>query len=227
VDSNIAQLSADVGEKIIGRTGGAVSLAVGMAQIFSNIPGLTNLMSYWYHFAIMFEALFILTTIDAGTRIGRFVLQEMLGKIYRPFGRTDWLPGNLLASFVIVVAWAYFIYTGSVSSIWPMFGTANQLLAAIALTVGTSFIINRGKARYAWVTIVPLIFVTITTLVAGAMNIMNLFVPMLLIEKTQMHGIINLLLTVVIMGSVIIVIADAVPKWIAVVRGRQEIITNE
>jgi len=101
------------------------------------------------------------------------------------------------------------------------------LLAAIALTVGTSFIINRGKARYAWVTIVPLIFVTITTLVAGAMNIMNLFVPMLLMEKTQMHGIINLLLTVVIMGSVIIVIADAVPKWIAVVRGRQEIITNE
>ncbi|MCX6122526.1 MAG: carbon starvation protein A [Ignavibacteriales bacterium] len=227
VDSNIAQLSADVGEKIIGRTGGAVSLAVGMAQIFSNIPGLTNLMSYWYHFAIMFEALFILTTIDAGTRIGRFVLQEMLGKIYKPFGRTDWLPGNLLASFVIVVAWAYFIYTGSVSSIWPMFGTANQLLAAIALTVGTSFIINRGKARYAWVTIVPLIFVTITTLVAGAMNIMNLFIPMLRIEKTHMHGIINLLLTVVIMGSVIIVIVDAVPKWIAVVRGRQEIITNE
>jgi carbon starvation protein len=127
MDSNIAQLSAEVGEKIVGRTGGAVSLAVGMAQIFSNIPGLTKLMSYWYHFAIMFEALFILTTIDAGTRIGRFVLQEMLGKIYKPFGQTDWLPGNLLASFFIVVAWAYFIYTGTVSSIWPMFGTANQL----------------------------------------------------------------------------------------------------
>jgi carbon starvation protein len=227
VDSNIAQLSTDVGEKIIGRTGGAVSLAVGMAQIFSNIPGLTKLMSYWYHFAIMFEALFILTTIDAGTRIGRFVLQEMLGKIYKPFGRTDWLPGNLLASFVIVVAWAYFIYTGSVSSIWPMFGTANQLLAAIALTVGTSFIINRGKARYAWVTIVPLIFVTITTLVAGAMNIVNLFVPMVLSAKTQLQGFINLLLTVVIMGSVIIVIADAIPKWIVVIRGKQEILMSE
>jgi carbon starvation protein len=227
VDSNIAQLSADVGEKIIGRTGGAVSLAVGMAQIFSNIPGLTKLMSYWYHFAIMFEAMFILTTIDAGTRIGRFVLQEMLGKIYKPFGRTDWLPGNLLASLVIVVAWAYFIYTGNVSSIWPMFGTANQLLAAIALTVGTSFIINRGKARYSWVTIVPLIFVTVTTLVAGAMNIVNLFIPMVLVTKTEMHGIINLFLTIVIMGSVIIVIADAVPKWIAVIRGRKEIIKNE
>ena len=227
VDSNIAQLSANVGEKIIGRTGGAVSLAVGMAQIFSNIPGLTKLMSYWYHFAIMFEALFILTTIDAGTRIGRFVLQEMLGKIYKPFGRTDWLLGNLLASFVIVIAWAYFIYTGSVSSIWPMFGTANQLLAAIALTVSTSFIINRGKARYAWVTIVPLIFVTVTTLAAGTMNILNLFVPMMSTAKTQVQGFINLLLTAVIMGSVIIVIVDAVPKWISVIRGEQEILTRD
>jgi carbon starvation protein len=227
VDSNIAQLSADVGEKIIGRTGGAVSLAVGMAQIFSNIPGLTKLMSYWYHFAIMFEALFILTTIDAGTRIGRFVLQEMLGKIYKPFGRTDWLPGNLLASFVIVLAWAYFIYTGSVSSIWPMFGTANQLLAAIALTVGTSFIINRGKARYAWVTIVPLVFVTVTTLVAGTMNILNLFVPMMFIAKTQIQGFINLFLTAIIMGSVIIVIADAAPRWISFIRGKQEIAQRE
>jgi len=227
IDSNILQLSADVGEKIIGRTGGAVSLAVGMAQIFSQIPGLTRLMSYWYHFAIMFEALFILTTIDAGTRIGRFVLQEMLGKIYKPFGRTDWLPGNLLASFVIVFAWAYFIYTGSIASIWPMFGTANQLLAAIALTVCTSFIINRGKARYAWVTIIPLLFVAVTTLVAGMLNIMNLFLPMIQLEKTQMQGIINLLLTVVIMGSVVLVIIDAIPKWIAVIHGRQEILKDD
>ena len=227
VDSNIAQLSAEVGEKIVGRTGGAVSLAIGMAQIFSNIPGLTKLMSYWYHFAIMFEALFILTTIDAGTRIGRFILQEILGKIYKPYGRTDWLPGNLLASFVIVVAWAYFIYTGCVSSIWPMFGTANQLLAAIALTIGTSFIINRGKARYAWVTIVPLIFVTITTLVAGSLNIIKLFLPMVFIAKAQVQGFINLLLTIVIMGSVVIVIADAIPKWIAVVRGEKEILESD
>ena len=227
VDSNIAQLSAEVGEKIVGRTGGAVSLAVGMAQIFSNIPGLTKLMSYWYHFAIMFEALFILTTIDAGTRIGRFILQEMLGKIYKPFGGTDWLPGNLLASFIIVAAWAYFIFTGSVSSIWPMFGTANQLLAAIALTIGTSFIINRGKARYAWVTVIPLIFVAITTLVASALNIINLFLPMVFVAKTQMQGSINLLLTVVIMGSVVIVIADAIPKWIAVIRDKKEILESK
>ena len=227
MDSNITKLSAEVGEKIIGRTGGAVSLAVGMAQIFSNIPGLTSLMSYWYHFAIMFEALFILTTIDAGTRIGRFVLQEMLGKIYRPFGRTDWLPGNLLTSFAIVLAWAYFIYTGSVSSIWPMFGTANQLLAAIALVVGTSFIINHGKASYAWVTILPLIFVTITTLAAGVMNILNLFIPMLLQPQTQVQGMVNLLLTIVIMGSVVLVLADAVPRWISRTREHRELVTVE
>lgn len=221
-DSNITQLSTEVGEHIIGRTGGAVSLAVGMAQIFSNIPGLTKLMSYWYHFAIMFEALFILTTIDAGTRIGRFVLQEMLGKIYKPFGKTDWLPGNIIASLVIVFAWAYFIYTGSVATIWPMFGTANQLLAAIALTVGTSFIINRGKLKYAWVTIIPLIFVAMTTLTAGSMNIINLFYPMIFESKTQLQGTINLSLTIVIMVCVLIVIADAVPRWVSMIRQKQK-----
>lgn len=221
-ESNITQLSAEVGENIIGRTGGAVSLAVGMAQIFSSIPGLSKLMSYWYHFAIMFEALFILTTIDAGTRIGRFILQEMIGKIFKPFGQADWLPGNLIASLLIVSAWAYFIYTGSVSSIWPMFGTANQLLAAIALTVGTSFIMNRGKAKYAWVTLLPFIFVAFTTLSAGCLNIMNLFYPMLFVPKTQLQGTINLLLTVVIMGSVVVIMIDAVPKWIAVMRNKRE-----
>jgi carbon starvation protein len=110
-ESNIAQLSAEVGEKIVGRTGGAVSLGVGMAYIFSSIPGMKSLMSYWYHFAIMFEALFILTTIDAGTRIGRFLLQDAIGKIYKPFQKTTWLPGNLVASALIVFAWGYFIYT--------------------------------------------------------------------------------------------------------------------
>jgi carbon starvation protein CstA len=127
-----------------GKTGEAVSLAVGMAQIFSSIPGLGKLMSYWYHFAIMFEALFILTIIDAGTRIARFVLQEALGKVYKPFGVTNWLPGNLITSLLVVFAWGYFVYTGSVSTIWPMFGTANQLLACLALAVGTSYIINIG-----------------------------------------------------------------------------------
>jgi carbon starvation protein len=221
-ESNITQLSAEVGENIIGRTGGAVSLAVGMAQIFSSIPGLGKLMSYWYHFAIMFEALFILTTIDAGTRIGRFILQEMIGKIYKPFGQAGWLPGNLITSLLIVSMWAYFIYTGSVSSIWPMFGTANQLLAAIALTVGTSFIINRGKVKYAWVTLLPLIFVAFTTLSAGCLNIINLFYPMLFVPKTQLQGSINILLTVVIMGSVVVVMINAVPRWITIVRNKRQ-----
>jgi carbon starvation protein len=144
-ESNLSQLSVEVGEKIAGRTGGAVSLGVGMAQIFSAIPGLNGLMSYWYHFAIMFEALFILTTIDAGTRIGRFVLQEMLGKVYKPFGRTNWLPGNLLASFLMVFFWGYFIYTGSVSTIWPLFGTANQLLATIAWPLGPPILSIEAK----------------------------------------------------------------------------------
>jgi carbon starvation protein len=178
-ESNLDQLSASVGENIAGRTGGAVSLGVGMAYIFTSIPGMKHLMSYWYHFAIMFEALFILTTIDAGTRIGRFLLQEALGKVYKPFGKTNWLPGNLIASLLIVFTWAYFIYTGTVSTIWPMFGAANQLLATIALAIGTSFIINRGRAKYAWVTILPMTFVGITTLTAAILNIKNIYIPQL------------------------------------------------
>jgi len=213
-DSNIQQLSAEVGEKIVGRTGGAVSLGVGMAYIFSSIPGLDHLMSYWYHFAIMFEALFILTTIDAGTRIGRFVLQEALGKVYTPFQRTNWLPGNLIASGLIVFAWGYFIYTGSVSTIWPMFGTANQLLATIALAVGTSFIINRGRAKYAWVTIVPMIFVGVTTITAACMNVMNIYLPQVANSANRVPGIINLSLTVLILACVFVVFFNAIPKWV-------------
>ncbi len=217
--SNLDQLSASVGEKIAGRTGGAVSLGVGMAYIFSSIPGMKHLMSYWYHFAIMFEALFILTTIDAGTRIGRFILQETLGKIYKPFSRTNWLPGNLIASGLIVFAWGYFIYTGTVSTIWPMFGTANQLLATIALAIGTSFIINRGRARYAWVTIVPMLFVGVTTLTAAYLNIRNIYLPQAMVPETSVPGIINLALTASIIVCVFILLANAIPRWIRAVRG--------
>ena len=212
-ESNLTQLSADVGEKIAGRTGGAVSLGVGMAQIFSAIPGLNGLMSYWYHFAIMFEALFILTTIDAGTRIGRFVIQEMLGRVYKPFGRTNWLPGNLLASFIMVFSWGYFIYTGSVATIWPMFGTANQLLASIALAVGTSYIINRGQLRFAWITLVPFIFVGFTTLYAGVTNIANIYIPQMLTDEKFVQGTINLTLTLLIMGCAFVVFYYAVSQW--------------
>lgn len=213
-ESNIVELSSEVGENVAGRTGGAVSLAVGMAQIFSSIPGMKGLMSYWYHFAIMFEALFILTTIDAGTRIARFVLQEAMGKVYKPFGRTNWIPGNILASGLVVFAWAYFIYSGTVATIWPMFGSANQLLATIALVVGTSYIINRGKARYAWITILPMLFVGVTTLTAGWQNVMNIYLPQTLELKTRTQGIINTALTVIIVTCVFIILFDAIPKWI-------------
>ena len=221
-DSNINTLSKEVGENIIGRTGGAVSLAVGMAQIFSSIPGMAGLMSYWYHFAIMFEALFILTTIDAGTRIARFVMQEAMGKVYKPFGRNDWLPGNLLASGLVVFAWAYFIYSGTVSTIWPMFGSANQLLATIALVIGTSYIINNGKIKYAWVTIIPMLFVGVTTLTAGFENIVNIYLPQASNPATRVAGIINLTLTVVIIVCVFIILSDAAPKWVKAWRERKE-----
>ena len=222
-DSNINTLSKEVGENIVGRTGGAVSLAVGMAQIFSSIPGMAGLMSYWYHFAIMFEALFILTTIDAGTRIARFVMQEAMGKVYKPFGRNDWLPGNLLASGLVVFAWAYFIYSGTVSTIWPMFGSANQLLATIALVIGTSYIINNGKIKYAWVTIIPMLFVGVTTLTAGFENIVNIYLPQASDPATRVAGIINLTLTVVIIVCVLIILSDAAPKWVKAWKERKSL----
>jgi len=213
-EGNIQELTREVGETVAGRPGGAVSLGVGMAQIFSAIPGMRHLMSYWYHFAIMFEALFILTTIDAGTRIARFVLQEAIGKVYKPFARTNWLPGTLITSAVIVFCWGYFIYTGNIGTIWPMFGTANQLMATIALVVGTTYIINRGRRRYAWVTILPMTFVGITTLYAGISNIVISYYPQMLDRATFVPGLINFVLTIVIIICLFVIFGNALPKWI-------------
>jgi carbon starvation protein len=213
-ESNLTQLSAEVGEKIAGRPGGAVSLAVGMAQIFSSIPGLNGLMSYWYHFAIMFEALFILTTVDAGTRIARFILQESLGKIYSPFARPTWIPGNLIASLLVVLAWGYFIYTGTVSTIWPMFGVANQLLATLALAVGTSYLINHGKRKYIWITLLPMIFVGVTTIIGGTMNLFNIYLPQITLSASRMQGIVNSSLTAIILVCVLLILGEATTKWI-------------
>src|SRR5262245_4800503 len=168
---NLMELQSEVGEIVVGRTGGAVSLAVGMAQIFSALPGMRSLMAYWYHFAIMFEAVFILTTIDSGTRIGRFLLQEFGGRLWKPMRDTNWAPGAYGSTILIVLAWAYFIWTGNISTIWPMFGVANQLLASVALAVGTTIIINAGRAKYAWVTAVPMAFVSVSTLSAGYLSI--------------------------------------------------------
>jgi carbon starvation protein len=213
-NSNLTQLSAEVGEKVAGRPGGAVSLAVGMAQIFSSIPGLRHLMSYWYHFAIMFEALFILTTIDAGTRIARFVLQESFGRFYAPFARTNWIPGNLISSLLVVIAWGYFIYTGTISTIWPMFGVANQLLATLALAVGTSYLINHGKRKYAWITLLPMTFIGITTTTGGVKNLFNLYIPQMKVAQTFIQGLINTSLTLLILICVIAILVDVIPRWV-------------
>jgi carbon starvation protein len=219
---NLPDLQLAVGENVAGRPGGAVSLAVGIAQMFSGLPGMRHLMDYWYHFAIMFEALFILTTIDAGTRIGRFLLQEFLGRFYEPFGRREWLPGSLLSTLAIVVSWSYFIWTGSINTIWPMFGIANQLLAAVALAVGTTIIINMGRARYAWVTAVPLAFVSITTLSAGALSLRDNFWPMATGPDPSRHfqGYLNTALTIIMMVCVLVILANAMWRCTQVLRGR-------
>jgi carbon starvation protein len=217
------RLEAESGEKVRGRTGGAVTLALGIAKIFDGIPGLGGLMKYWYHFAIMFEALFILTTIDTGTRVARFLVGEFGGRFYRKLEQPNWLPGSIITSAVVVTAWAAFIWTGSISTIWPMFGIANQLLAAVALCVATTVIINMGKARYAWVTLVPLSFVGSTTLVAGYQSIRDIFWPQAQNPLTSTQGYINTSLTALIMTAAVIVLADSIRKWIGGRRTPQRI----
>jgi carbon starvation protein len=219
---NLPQLEAAVGETVAGRTGGAVSLAVGIAQIFSGLPGMRGLMDYWYHFAIMFEALFILTTIDTGTRVARFLVQEFFGQFYAPVAKQEWLPGSIVSTLMVVCAWGYFIWTGSISTIWPMFGIANQLLAAVALAVGTTIIINLGRARYAWVTLLPLGFVATTTLTAGVLSVRDNFWPMAIGPNPDRHfqGYLNTTLTVIMLVSVVVILSNAIWRWIQVLRGR-------
>jgi carbon starvation protein len=163
----IAELSQLVEANVSGRPGGAVSLAVGMASIFSALPGMAGLMAYWYQFALVFEALFILTTIDTGTRVARYLIQEMAGRLYPPFRRFNWLPGVLCSSGFVVGAWAYLIGTGSISTIWPMFGAANQLLGMLALCIGTTVLIKMRKSSYLWITALPMLFIGVVTLTAS------------------------------------------------------------
>jgi carbon starvation protein len=215
----ITELSAMVGINVEGRPGGAVSLAVGMSSILGNLPGMKSLMPYWYNFALMFEALFILTTVDAGTRVARFLLQEFGGIVYKPLARQAWLPGNIAMSAVVVAAWSYLIYSGSVSTIWPMFGVSNQLLAAIALGVGTTIIIKEGKARYAWVTAVPMAFMFVTTLTAS-WQLFGMFV-----QKASTPGLspadmlsfkIDAFLVFLMAALAVVSLADMLYKWHAV-----------
>jgi carbon starvation protein len=219
---NLPTLESEVGEVVAGRPGGAVSLAIGIAQIFSGLPGMRGLMDYWYHFAIMFEALFILTTIDTGTRVARFLVQEFFGQFYAPMAKQEWLPGSVVSTLLVVSAWGYFIWTGSISTIWPMFGIANQLLASVALAVGTTIIINNGKARYAWVTLLPLSFVAITTLTAGVMSVQTIFWPMAIGPNPSAHfqGYLNTILTIMMMVSVLVILANAAWRWVQVLTGK-------
>jgi carbon starvation protein len=212
---NLDLFSSEVGEKLAGRTGGAVSLAVGMAQIFRGIPGMTRLMGYWYHYAIMFEALFILTTIDTGTRVARYVLQELMGKVHKPFANHAWQPGNMITTFFVVLAWGYLIYTGNISTLWPLFGTGNQLLATIALAVGTAFLINMGKAKYAWITVAPMLFVGTTTLTAGVLSIKNIFWPLTKKPGFVFQGYLDSTLMAIFVTGVVLVLLNVARRcWL-------------
>jgi len=240
-------LAHEIGERtLFARTGGAPSLAVGMAHIFARAMSGTAL-ALWYHFAIMFEALFILTTLDAGTRVGRFMLQDLLGNLWEPLGRTSWYPSVWLSSTLIVAGWGYFLYQGiidplgGINILWPLFGISNQLLAAIALTVATSFIIRSGRIRYAWTTLLPLAWLLVVTMTAGYQKILSsdpaigflaqadslttklaaggLAEPQAALTRAQIYNLrVDAAVTALFMSLVAIIVVQACRKWYAALR---------
>ena len=219
--SDLPELSRATSEVVAARMGGAVSLAVGMARIFSGLPGMKTLLAYWYHFAIMFEALFVLTTIDTGTRIGRFLLQELGSRAIPRLADPSWLPGAIGSTGLIVAGWAYFILTGSIQTIWPMFGVANQLLAMTALCIGTTMLLRGArKPVYALVTFLPLCFVGTTTTTAGVRAILNLYLPMARAAETATLGRINLCVTTTLLVIVMLVLGGCIRRWVQLLSGR-------
>src|SRR5215208_2235894 len=251
----LSQTASEVGESsIVARTGGAPTLAVGMAYIFSNATAfLGGLQAFWYHFAIMFEALFILTTVDAGTRVGRFMLQDLAGNVYEPFRNASWLPGNLITSAVIVAAWGYFLVVGvldplgGINQLFPLFGIANQLLAAVALTVATTILLKIGKLKYIWVTLVPLAWDAVVTLTASWQKIFHsdprigFFAQRSAAQEALANGepftgastlgqteqiitnaTVDGILSIVFALAIIVVIADAARVWVGLIWGRKE-----
>jgi carbon starvation protein len=218
---HLDELQSQIGEHLHGRAGGAVSLAVGMSRIFAGLPGFSRLISYWYHFAIMFEALFILTTVDTGTRVARFLVQEMLGHVSPRFGRTEWMPGAFLSTTLVCLAWGVFVWTGSIATIWPMLGISNQLLACISLTAGTTMIVRVGRARYAWVTMIPLVFVAIATQTAGYELVTQTFIPkMIQSGKAPMQGWILSTCCVIAMASMIVIFVDGAIRCAQMLRAK-------
>ncbi|PYP39957.1 MAG: carbon starvation protein A [Gemmatimonadetes bacterium] len=249
----LSGLAQQVGEKtLLGRVGGAPSLAVGMAHIFSSATA-SRLMGLWYHFAIMFEALFILTTLDAGTRVGRFMLQELLGHLSKPLGRTSWYPSTILASLLVVAAWGYFLIQGvldplgGINSLWPLFGISNQLLAGVALCVGTTLIIKAGKARYAWVTLTPLAWLLAVTLTAGWQKIFAADPRLGFLShardtaakvaagavdpatgaRLMLNDRLDALLAGIFMATVVALLLASAREWLAVARGRKPAVVRE
>ncbi|MGH7466733.1 MAG: carbon starvation CstA family protein [Longimicrobiales bacterium] len=252
-------LASSIGEEtLLHRTGGAPSLAVGMAHIFSSVIGGGALLALWYHFAIMFEALFILTTIDTGTRVGRFMMQELAAHIWKPMGRTSWYPSVVISSGLIVAGWGYFLYQGvvdplgGINSLWPLFGISNQLLAAVALCVGTTVLIKSGKVRYAWVTLMPLAWLATVTLTAGFQKVFSADPKLGFLSHAQMirntleqgalpagmatleaarrvlfNDRLNAVMASLFMSVVILVIAASLREWYLVLARRRPQVVNE
>ena len=212
--SRIDELSHLVEVDVAGRPGGAVSLAVGMASIFAALPGMSGLMAYWYQFALVFEALFILTTIDTGTRVARYLIQEMGGRFYTPLRQFTWWPGVIVSSAVVVGAWGYLISTGSISTIWPMFGAANQLLGTLALCIGTTVLIKMWRSPYLWVTALPMVFVGLITL-TGCYEMFGMFLTnaMALTASESLPLYLDAVLVAVVAILGLIVLGDSVQRW--------------
>jgi len=208
---HLPELSKEVGLNLEGRTGGAVSLAVGMTYIFTNIPWFEKLASYFFQFVIMFEAVFILTAIDAGTRVSRYLIQDFFGEFYKPLKRVDWIPGSIFASLLACFFWGYLLYSGDISSIWALFGVSNQLMAAIGLIIGATVILKISKNRwYALTCLVPLAYLYCTVMYAGVWMVQNVY-----LGGGKGHSVLNATLSVIMLVLGFVVLIAAIWKWSA------------
>jgi carbon starvation protein len=198
-----------------------VSLAVGMANILRQIPGMSGMMAYWYHFAIMFEAVFILTALDTGTRVARYLFQDVLGRAWAPLGSTTNVWSVAGVGLLVCFAWGFLLMTGTVDTIWPLFGVANQLLGVIALAVGTTFLLRTRPARYALTTLLPCAFLTVTTMTAGVLNTFRYLSPAYIAEKGALVGYVDGILSAVLLLLVGVVLLDSGRRWLRILAERR------